>query len=146
MIMATHGAILAKLGRWAEAESTLGKAIDILRGQLRQYPENNDIRFLLADSLKELAGALAPQPARRTEAISFLNEAIGLVEPLVSRFPSTVFYARYVALLRADRGAVRGDAGQLDGAQEDLEFARRSLAQRWKRKRMHSSPCRTWEK
>ncbi len=107
MCLTTHGVILSKLGRSREAEASLGQAIDRLRELLKVYPDSNDLQFLLADALKEKGSAIEHVPARRRETLDAYDEAVKLLNLLVTRYPMVVHYAHYLAILRADRGAAR---------------------------------------
>ena len=142
MSFTTHGAVLSKLGRRDDAEVALRQAIDALRGLLKIYPDANDLQFLLADALKEVRrhrSAAIPR-IRRPQALAALDEGVILMTPLVNRFPLVVFYARYLAILRGDRGATRLAADQLDQAHDDLAYAQTQLSQRVQREKNALEP------
>ena len=127
MCLTTHGVILSKLGRSREAEASLGQAIDRLRELLKVYPDSNDLQFLLADALKEKGSAIEHVPARRRETLDAYDEAVKLLNLLVTRYPMVVHYAHYLAILRADRGAARLAVRELDLAAADLVHAENQL-------------------
>ena len=100
------------------------------------------MQYRLADTLKELGDALAGDPARLDEALRALDEAVGLASPLSDRFPSTLHYAKYLPILRADRGSTRLEAGQLEPARDDLAFADARLAGRVREETDSAEPLR----
>jgi serine/threonine-protein kinase len=133
MALSTHGAALAQFGHRAEAEGPLREAVTIFRELSRRHPDQNDFQAQLADALKDLGKVLSGDTSRRDQALAAHDEAVGLMTTLTEKFRAVAVYPRILAGLRADRGATRLAAGQLDGARDDLEYARRHLAVRVER-------------
>ena len=140
MVLATHGAILSKLDRVQDAEVPLRQAIDELHGLLEVYPNSTDLQYLLADTLRERAGALGRDPMHLAEAIVALDEAIARLTSLVAHFPMAVVYAQDLVIFRAERGATCLAAGRLEAAREDLAHAEEQLARRVDREKNSLEP------
>ena len=132
LLLLNRADLLSTLGRPAEAEASARTAVTAYRTLLAAYPHANDVKQLLAKALDELAEAEATDPARRARALANLDEAVGLVEPLLVEYPRIVYYPRLLASLRANRGEVRLADGRLEPARVDLAFADASLVERVK--------------
>jgi tetratricopeptide (TPR) repeat protein len=140
MALSGHGASLLRLGRTTDAEAVFSEVIGVYRADLKAHPGNNDTEYLLADALNDLGKTLTSAPARRGEALAAEDEAIGLMARLIDRFPEVAAYPPIRAEFRAGRGLTRTDAGQFDGARDDLEAAHRFFADQAERSKDIAAP------
>ena len=142
MIQANHADVLIKLGRGLQGEAAAKTAVSSFRTLIAAYPRSNDIRYLLADALMRQADARAIDPTRLVEALGDLDEAVELFMPLLKQYPSIAFYPKFLATLRADRGAIRLAANRLPQARENLEAAEGLLAERVRTEKDLANPLR----
>jgi serine/threonine protein kinase len=127
MALSGHGVALLELGRANDTRAVLSEVISNYRKQLEDAPRNNDLEYLLADSLNEFGKVVARDPARLKEALAAQDEALNLMTPVAARFPEVVQYPGILAAFHADRGVTHTAAGQFEGARRDLDEARRIL-------------------
>jgi tetratricopeptide (TPR) repeat protein len=107
-----RGALLKKMGRFAEAEADYRRALVLRQGLADEFPDRPECRQELAATHYLLGALLAPQRGRQKEAADDYAAARETQQRLAEDFPDEPEYQRDLARTLNNLGILQWEAGR----------------------------------
>lgn len=119
--------LLLTLNRYDEAEPALSAALQMARRRSAAGPEKNT-QYLLGRLLTAYARLRRQAPNANESPAALFDEAITVLQKVVSDFPTTMIYPRYLANALNARGEWHLSQQDAKAAAADFERARKGVA------------------